>query len=973
MYIKLILQYYDIGIRSTPQSSNIRMSLSYALVLLLLMPVLGQNEQLGIPPVRNFTKKTYQAAPQNWDIIQADNQVMYFSNNLGLLSFDGNYWHTNPIGNKTIVRSICILDNNTIFAGGQGDIGLYTFVGSGEINYQSIADKMPAKYKQFEDVWHSVNIKDTVFFNTTRDVFVWDGTKITVFPFNFKVDKLVRFNDAVWLYIENGGVYHWNNREFVKKTEALPILSPVTGLFPWNGDTIAISTLKDGMFYFTHDTLDPLVTRWNNYFKKNWITKLIILDDGSIAIGTAQNGVFVFDPKNTQSMSITTAEGLQNNNILALYQDQTGDLWVASEHGIDLIQYHSPYRLIYPDGDLKGAGYAAAVYQNDLYLGTTNGVYVYKLESSIPKFKEIPGSKGQVWKLDTLHNKLFLGHHSGAFQIKDEKLLSVLPGSGTWRYIPLDGTSVAFGTYEGIGLFNTNNIITASKLSGFKESSRIMIKDLKENIWMSHPYRGIFKININTISRDLKAYKMTKDYGLPSDLGNYIFLVTGLPYVCSDSGIYYFDYQKNVFVRDSILELHIGKNKKVQLLYEDPKGNIWYYTEDGAGVLEISIQGVNKKINKRTLPQMPEKLLGGFEFMLALDSIQYLFGCDQGFVLLNKDALKEEIKYNTIINSVYLAGTNETLIYRGIASNSTQSEDIQLNLKQNAIRFHFSCTSYGEEIKEYRYQLEGLDKSFSEWTSNTEVQFNNLKPGKYKFLIQSKVGGLIQDSVASFSFQIKAPWYLMRFVQIVLLLLFSSFIFIFFILQKRKFEHEKLELESQHQEVVDKKIQLVEKTEQEIIQLKNEKLQSEIQHKNNELASTTMHLVQKQELLSGVQNELKKILKNKELHPVQRNEIKSIIQMLQQDARLDNDWEQFSNYFDEVHGYFLLKLKEKYPQLSPHDHKLCAYLRMNLSSKEIASLMNISLRGVEGARYRLRKKLGLPQDTNLVEFMNQQE
>jgi DNA-binding CsgD family transcriptional regulator len=70
-----------------------------------------------------------------------------------------------------------------------------------------------------------------------------------------------------------------------------------------------------------------------------------------------------------------------------------------------------------------------------------------------------------------------------------------------------------------------------------------------------------------------------------------------------------------------------------------------------------------------------------------------------------------------------------------------------------------------------------------------------------------------------------------------------------------------------------------------------------------------------------------------------------------------------------VHSDFLFTLKEKYPDLKAHELKLCAYLRMNLSSKEIAQLMSISVRGVEISRYRLRKKLDIPTETNLFQFL----
>ncbi len=92
---------------------------------------------------------------------------------------------------------------------------------------------------------------------------------------------------------------------------------------------------------------------------------------------------------------------------------------------------------------------------------------------------------------------------------------------------------------------------------------------------------------------------------------------------------------------------------------------------------------------------------------------------------------------------------------------------------------------------------------------------------------------------------------------------------------------------------------------------------------------------------------------------------------MNEENKIDNDWAQFAAHFDNVHSDFFKNLKSRYPNLSAHELKLCAYLRMNLSSKEIAQLENISVRGVELGRYRLRKKIQIQTETNLFDFLLQ--
>jgi DNA-binding CsgD family transcriptional regulator len=186
--------------------------------------------------------------------------------------------------------------------------------------------------------------------------------------------------------------------------------------------------------------------------------------------------------------------------------------------------------------------------------------------------------------------------------------------------------------------------------------------------------------------------------------------------------------------------------------------------------------------------------------------------------------------------------------------------------------------------------------------------------------------------------------------------------------QKRKFETEKEKLTRWHQQKVAQQQQEVEQSKAAVTEIQNEKLEAEIRFNNQELAMATMHLVQKGEILLTVQENLNKILEKSAATAVKK-EIQQLLNLLNFDAQLDEDWQQFAFHFDQVHVDFLKRLRAQFTQLGINDQKLCAYLRMNLTTKEIAPLMNISVRGVEASRYRLRKKLGLPNDANLTDFM----
>ena len=184
-----------------------------------------------------------------------------------------------------------------------------------------------------------------------------------------------------------------------------------------------------------------------------------------------------------------------------------------------------------------------------------------------------------------------------------------------------------------------------------------------------------------------------------------------------------------------------------------------------------------------------------------------------------------------------------------------------------------------------------------------------------------------------------------------------------FYLQQEKYEEEQKRLRYLHQLEIDK-------AENELVALRNEKLQGEIDFKNSELATNAMHLVQKGELLTKLKTELNHVMKALDNENAVA-ELKRLIKVLSEDDKMDKDWEHFAQHFDKVHSDFVVSLKEKHPTITPNELKLCAYLRMNLSTKEIAQLMNISVRGIEISRYRLRKKLNLATETSLFDYLIQ--
>jgi DNA-binding CsgD family transcriptional regulator len=151
-------------------------------------------------------------------------------------------------------------------------------------------------------------------------------------------------------------------------------------------------------------------------------------------------------------------------------------------------------------------------------------------------------------------------------------------------------------------------------------------------------------------------------------------------------------------------------------------------------------------------------------------------------------------------------------------------------------------------------------------------------------------------------------------------------------------------------------------------EVRSKKLENELDYKSYELMLSMRYMIQKNEILTELQKQIEDIKDNSSKYPIKplRDMEKIIGEGLQQQTE---EWHSAMDNLKLSQQGFFKKLKDKHPSLTPHDLRLCSYLRMNFNTKEIAKLLNITTRGVEISRYRLRKKMGLDHDVNLTEYL----
>lgn len=969
-----------------------RLGILLLLLIGLSAKTIAQSTALGIPQVVSFAKETYNAGTQNWGIIQDDSGMMIFGNNKGVLFFDGTHWELLPMPNRTVVRSVAKGLDGRIFVGGQDEFGWLTKNEEAQVEYHSLVDQLAPEDRSFEDVWKIFPTEERVFFCTQRALFVYENDKFLVAKSPQRFQNFFFVNNQLYAQERGRGLVRWEAGEFVLLPGGEQFNDFwIVSILPM-GDELMIISDFSGLYRFSGEKITPWETEVSSFLQKNQAYCALQLPNKDIAIGTAQDGLVVIDQAGKTLVHLNKDSGLQNNTVLAIALDRLNNYWLGLDNGIDYVEVSKPFSRIADEIGLEGTGYAAELFEGKLYFGTNQGLFsidwpLLHKSSLRNQVRKVDGLKGQIWGLSRLGESLIINAHAGTFQLKNGRVYAISPSKGGWKIMPLIGsTSLAIeGGYTGLFLYEkTGNEVSSPnwrykhRIEGFDESARVMEQDEDGNIWVSHAYKGLFRIRLKDDNQRAEVRFFGEEDGLPGNIAINVLKIDGKVLFTTPRGIYTYDQDGDRFILYDAFNKILGGEQEIQRLLQDEEERLWFSIDREFGYFDIQEKGFLDKprIDQFFFNHLQEELVDGFEEVFAIDEKNTIIATEKGFVIYTPERGEQrDLKLNAILREVRTISGTDSLIYsEGLSYPALSANDgDELASHLNALHFSYAAPFY-EQIDQlnYRYWLKGYEEDWSEWSARTEKEYTNLASGDYEFEVQARnTYGTISDSVV-YRFTILPPWYassLAKSFYFLFAVLALGGVFIYF---SRKIEKERQELEAHQAKTLAKKeaefLQEKEKSEEEIGRLRSENLQSDIQHRTSQLASATMHLVQKGEVLLKIKKELVKVHKQASTED-NRKKLQKIIHTIDGNIRLDSNWEQFEAYFDQVHENFLRNLREAYPELTPKDQKLCAYLRMNLTTKEIAPLMNISVRGVEISRYRLRKKLDLDTNTNLTDFI----
>ncbi len=895
--------------------------------LLLFIFIIG-NAQLvksqllqgGIPFIQNYDKEDYKTSEnQHWAVIQNKEGLTFFGNNEGLLIFDGVNWELLELPNKSVVRSLAIDSQGVIYVGGKNEFGKLT--GNAELgyNYISISDSLPQKDKSMEDIWRIyVNDSDQVFFQSIASVIIWDQSNFKViypkdkFHLSFFVNNTFYVNERIAQGLQ---IYDEGTLKPVTNAEALTGFSTYE-ILPYSNTELLIVTRSNGTLLYNMTTgLLAENIKWNDtnaVLKKLRVFSAKKYDDDTYLFGTLKGGLVLV--KNGEIEQILNKNlGLIDNTIWALFIDRNKNLFLALDNGISYVALNSPVRLFDQSMGVNNGVLAIEKYNNQLYLGTINGILTNNVQN---KFSEVGNDIGFVWQLITIDNELYATTYNGLLKRnKKGEFIRIGPPVFVWKVVVLKHypNKVIAGTRDGgLLLFERTDqgLVYLDKIKGFNRSSRWIEEDSKGRIWVSHYNRGLTLLSLSNNADSVISIKhFSAENGLPSNTNNYVFKSSkhsnqlGI-IIGTENGVFAFDETQNQF--KEIEQLKRIKSKKFLNQYIEYNSNksVYQYGEH-IGVVHFNNDTISEIISK------PFSFFASnfCDVIKPISSDEVLFGTTKGVYYYN--ATKVKTDNNTGFDLVFRK------LMLGNIRHSSYTGTIEASYDNNTFIAEFALPFYTHnKSTEYQYKLDGYDTNWSNWSTTRYKEYTNLREGNYKFMVRSKNINQDKSQIKNFEFKINPPFY--RTVIAFALYIITAIIFIWLIvvfnLKRIKKEKKQLQLivDERTSELSTQNIELkkLHKEKDDILNIVAHDLRSPFNH-----IKGLIHLLTIDNSLDKGQMEYVSKIENSIAQGNQLIRDLLDVSAAQQDTRLNYQKVAIQGLFDELQSKFLRRVKEKEQQL----------------------------------------------------------
>ncbi|WP_299556322.1 hypothetical protein [Seonamhaeicola sp.] len=906
----------------------------------MILPCLSYG-QVFYPEIDNYGITEYQADNQNWGIDVSNDGVVYVANNKGLLVYNGQSWELYQLPNKTVVRSVFVYGNK-IFTGSYEEFGYWQKDALGTYNYTSLLHLFDKEHEfKSAEFWKITNYKEDILFRSFEGFYVYSGNKIDYIENSGFVYDIATHEDKILLANKIMGLQELRN-------EKLLAYSPTgqdEGL-RGTGNIAAFEGLlffydsNNGAFLYNLEKRIPLTEKINAQLKEFVINKIEFINRDTIAFGTIKNGILIYNINSGNIEYLNKESGLQNNTVLGL-KYLNGNLWVALDNGISKIDLKTPFLYYSDDSGTLGTVHDIVYFNSQYYLASNTGVYTFSENDEI---QFIRNSEGVAWDLEVVGDDLIVGHNKGTFLVREDQAIPINFESGgvySNTELPNQKNSFLQGTYLGVNLLVKKGDNWYSQLvKNISFPVNNVVFESNDIIWISHPNKGVYRVKLDKAYS--KALSMTDfdDYKGFSRFKSTITSLDGAKNILFNNSGEWFTYYKEEDSLGPYKRFQEFNNKRIigQNEYEN-----WFLDDKVLSYLDKDF----KEVFIVNIPEVKRRLVSGFEKVIVKNDSIRIMNLNDGLAVFNVNVLKNRVQKSYDIPPVIAK------IY-SLENHFPINDSILKIPYKDGRRLTLEVSSPNLYGNRHAYRLSGKYNQQGV-IEGGDLILQNLSYGEYSLSLKNDRFDRNYIKTTELKLIILPPWYLSGSMKSIYMLFFLAIIYVIYKLNKIKVQKEHMKLKQEYAEDVKAKIRKLEK----------ENYEKEIRTKKRELLNSTSTIIQKNEALMVLTNELKRL---KEVSP-NKARTNKVLDLTNSFFNNKDDWRLFEINFNALNDNFLKRLAKDYPKLTTKDLRLCAYIKTGLTTKQIAPLMGITLKGTEIQRYRLRKKMDIESGKSLSEFL----
>ncbi len=763
----------------------------YPLALVLWLMFFCAQAQTGNYFLSHYSPQQENIDHFSFDMAQDDNGIIYYANKAGVLQFDGRNWHLTTTPGPVYTLAVA---NNQVFAAGLTGFGRLV-KSQNELLYENLSGVDP----KATNIFQSLATKDRVYFLTHELLFVVEAATGQIVqkiaPSSGLFNGIFELQGDIYLD-RDGEELLLLKGETLGKSQVNPAAGEIVFSHTLAGKNISlIGTSGDRVFIYQNKTLTEIKLKDAEYVQRNvlltgaWVTETLV------ALGTLRGGVVFIDPQTGDTKEIINYyTGLPDNEVYALMADRNNGIWVAHEYGFTRIAPFLPFRSFSHYPGLEGNLLCAHSINNQIYVGTTLGLYklepdeVYA-EETYYVTKSVQGknqpAREPVIEATEAQEKArrgLFGRRKREKEAEKESATTTAAAAAAPAAKPLTvkekrtrkilvGLQYRYRKVNDITgkvthLMEIDGSLYAAGLDGvFK------VDGLNTTVVTNEPVRSIFlspslqQLIISTYNETIRSFAKAGDRWQPTQLldtlneyVSYMFedKLQNL-WLCGRAATWKVEMVDGKIVNiDKIAYLQPSIDETVGLavgsdVYVVNAGEFQRYDAAHSQFVKYdSLPGTRKyfasagsfwfhdghrwrTIDRRLSQSMQLEWLGLFS------DIRYLTSADQQQSLWVISASNELYRFAPDVNILHKDYPLFLREIRGPAPRFVKS-GFQLEEEQGALTFEFIQPDYvGLQSIEYRYLVAGLNDSWSEWSpANNVITFPYLPSGEYEISVQSK-------------------------------------------------------------------------------------------------------------------------------------------------------------------------------------------------------------------------------------------